>query len=351
MPISFPPFPDDNDVHTSAGRSWTYDAATGSWIGGLSMAVGTLAAQNANAVAITGGTITGISNASINGNFTVDGSFNAAGNATIGGTLGVTGQVELSASQSATNPTSAMTRALADAWELRNMNRVINLNNAPAATLNGGVTCLNSFDGDYMRVETGSTTPRPVIARARTITVNPGTGLTNQVMPVQIAMLAFMGVSNNGLTRARFWHGGASSSTPPYGDQQPITGRGFGWEAYYNLANGRYEMAVFAHNGASYVYSDGLSGRPEPLVIPSLGSYTPHYFIIGLDAAGNVSLWVSTSMSPPGMTPSLVLAGGPTSGSYGTFGGVCWALAGPSSGTAGGISDMRIIDRKMLLNP
>jgi hypothetical protein len=64
------------------------------------MAVGTLAAQNSNAVAITGGTISGLASASI------------SGNATIGGTLSVTGQTELNG-QSATGPNSAMTNLLA----------------------------------------------------------------------------------------------------------------------------------------------------------------------------------------------------------------------------------------------
>ncbi|MCE5310439.1 MAG: hypothetical protein LLG20_22610 [Acidobacteriales bacterium] len=102
---------------------------------------GTIATQDANNVAITGGTISGLTSLSTSGNtdltgylsaaggtlyadhvtsrvgigtnsptakLDVNGTFNAVGNATIGGTLTVTGQT-------ADEPTSVMTRGLADA--------------------------------------------------------------------------------------------------------------------------------------------------------------------------------------------------------------------------------------------
>lgn len=108
---------------------------------------GTIATQNANSVAITGGTISGLNSLSTSGNteitgylsaaggtlyadhvtsrvgigtnsptakLDVNGSFNAVGNATIGGTLTVTGQTELSSSQAADTANSAMTRGLVD---------------------------------------------------------------------------------------------------------------------------------------------------------------------------------------------------------------------------------------------
>ena len=109
---------------------------------------GTIATQDANSVAITGGTIGGLTTLSTSGNadvtgylsaaggtlyadhvtsrvgigtnsptakLDVNGSFNAVGNATIGGTLTVTGQTELSSSQAAATANSVMTRGLADA--------------------------------------------------------------------------------------------------------------------------------------------------------------------------------------------------------------------------------------------
>lgn len=113
---------------------------------------GTIATQDANNVAITGGTISGLTSLGSSGyadvsgylsaaggtlyadhvtsrvgvgttsptaKLDVNGTFNAVGNATIGGTLTVTGQTELSSSQAATNPTSVMTRGLAEEaqWE------------------------------------------------------------------------------------------------------------------------------------------------------------------------------------------------------------------------------------------
>jgi hypothetical protein len=162
-------------------------------------------------------------------------------------------------------------------------------------------------------------------------------------------MLANIGIGNNGNVKARFYHGGASSSTPAFSDAQPITGKGFGWEASYNVSLARYEMSLFAHNGTTYVSSDGVSERPSPLVMPSLGNFGVHYIILELSGSGVVTLWISATRSRPSNTPSLVLSGGPTSGNYGTYGGASWTLVGLPTGTAGGISDMKIQDRKMIL--
>jgi hypothetical protein len=245
--------------------------------------------------------------------------------------------------------TSLMNRTDVDDWEIWNMDRVVNMNNPALITINNAVVASSGFDGDYLRINTSDTAARPIISRSRNITVNPASGGTNQVLPVKIGMLANIGISNNGNVKARFYHGGASSSTPAFSDAQPITGKGFGWEASYNVSLARYEMSLFAHNGTTYVSSDGVSERPSPLVMPSLGTFGLHYIILELSGSGVVTLWISATRSRPSNTPSLVLSGGPTSGNYGTYGGASWTLVGLPTGTAGGISDMKIQDRKMIL--
>jgi hypothetical protein len=150
----------------------------------------------------------------------------------------------------------------------------------------------------------------------------------------------------DGLHRIRFWCGGANFSTPPYANEQPISGRGFGWEYYYSTDNAQYEIRLFAHNGTTFVTNDGLSGRPSPIVAPNGSQSRFINPIIGLNSSGTVSLWMDTTYAAglpvrPSETPVLTLGGGPTSGNYGNSGAICFSAVAQSTGAAGTFTDIR----------
>ena len=72
MAIDFPNTPANGETYTVNNRSWVYNSSLSSWEGGLSTVIGNLVSQNANAVNITGGTISNLTSLSVTGNLTVD---------------------------------------------------------------------------------------------------------------------------------------------------------------------------------------------------------------------------------------------------------------------------------------
>jgi hypothetical protein len=223
----------------------------------------------------------------------------------------------------------------------------------PVITQNGASAATNTFDGILLRIDSNNTAPRPIAAFSRQINRNGALGNQNVVVPMRVATMLAMGVGNEN-HRIRFFVGGASATAPPYANEQPISGRGWGWELFYSTTNARPEIALFAHDGTTFARTDGLSGRSNPIAGPtSLNRICS--MIIGIDASGLVSLWAAIPTSDgragrPSATPVLTLAGGPTSGLYGTFGGICCSAVAQSTGTAGTISDIRFESPTIILD-
>lgn len=304
-------------------------------IGGLGTGVATALAVNtgsAGAFVVNGGTAT---------------------NMTFAGTAAFT---------STTRPTSAGTGTPAatslitlNDWaeeQIWNMYRLPKTS-TPAITQNGATTALNSSDGIALRIESANTAPRPVAAFNRIINRNPAVGNQNVVTPMRVATMVAMGVGNEN-HRIRFFIGGANGTLPPYANEQPISGRGWGWELFYSATNARHEIALFAHDGTTFVRTDGLSGRSNPIAGPTSINQICS-MIIGINASGLVSLWANIPTSDgratrPSATPVLTLAGGPTSGNYGTFGGICCSAVAQSTGTAGAITDIRFESPTIILD-
>jgi len=224
----------------------------------------------------------------------------------------------------------------------------------PVLTLNSGTTAANSQDGISLRIEAANTAPRPVAAFNRQITRNPASGANNAVVPMRVATMASFDMAANVNHRIRFYVGGASTSAPPYANEQALSGRGWGMEYFWSSTNSRYEIALFAHDGTTFVRTDGASGRSNPIAGPQ-GANRITSIIFGLNASGLVSLWMSIPASDgrglrPSSTAVLTLSGGPTSGTYGTSGAMAFAVVAQSTGTAGSITDLRFESPTIILD-
>jgi hypothetical protein len=277
-----------------------------------------------------------------------------SGNESIAGAKSFSGQMELTG-QSAPNPTSAMTRRLVEAAVLDAMTRVRDPGLGVAVT-NGGTA--SSTDADALSSGTAANA-RPLIYRWRTITRNPvNSSNGNYVVPMTFATLA--GIYHPGSTNAggriRFGIGMLASASCPAGNANALgaADRGFGWEVFWN--GSAVVFGLFANNGTTYVATDGVSGRPAPVVLGMSASFDQFIYVkISLSAAGVVSawLWFGTDNSAATVlpaSPTLTLSGGPTSGAFNAAGHPCWVTANHSTNAATTQMFLRVIDRALLLD-
>ena len=249
-------------------------------------------------------------------------------------------------------PTSLIMRADAVDEIIFNMARIRRSDHAPTYTLNGGSSCLLE-DGD--RLVTGTTAnSRPVCVRYRQVN-RYNSAIPPSVCPIRIASFGVFShpcASGNG-SRIRCGIGMPLGTGIPAAESNALSGKGFGWEIYWNGSN--MVFGLFAYN-TSYITTDGASGRSSPILTGLSASSTDAFLhvIIGLSSAGVVSAWTAFSNNPttpmrPSGTPTLTLAGGPTSGFFATE-GIQWGLMNHSTVAATVSTTAKILDRALIFD-
>ncbi len=353
---------------TGAGTVTSITAGTG-LSGGTITTTGTIALANTTVTA----------QAYTNANITVDaqGRITAAANGSAGGTaitgtapiVVTSGVVSLAttlpdayAFSSTTRPTSSgtgtpaatslITRADAVDEIIFNMARIQRSDNAQSYTANGGTSSL--LDGD--NINTGvAANNRPVCIRYRQIN-RFGSGGNVAVCPIRIASY---GGYNHGTTinidsKIRCGIGMALGASIPAANANALAGRGFGWEIYWDGTN--IVFGLFAHDGTTYVTTDGTGGRSAAIATGQNPSNFDGFFhiIVGL-SAGVVSAWTVFTNAPVAPmrasgTPTLTLAGGPTTGNNFATSGVQWACVNHSTNTATGSTSIKVLDRLLIMD-
>jgi hypothetical protein len=216
-----------------------------------------------------------------------------------------------------------------------------------------GASAVGGADGDSLNLTTATANLRPNVYRFRNWNRNPGnSGAANVVMPVSLASagnIIHAGAGANGAS-FRCGIGMANGASAVAADANATTGRGFGWRIAWNNLTSKLEFNLWAHNGTTYVEGTGID--------TGLGAVNLDGFfnvIVRLDAAGIVTAhtWFgnNSAASVPSLTPTVTLAGGPTSGAFANQGIPLW-LAATHSVVAplGGQSIIaKILNRKLIL--
>jgi hypothetical protein len=254
--------------------------------------------------------------------------------------------------------TSLMTRLDSETAELFALSTV-RRSQLGVYTANGG-SANTSNSGDQL--STGlSANARPLVVRYKSLLGSPDlSGTTTvKIRAIRIATQANLYHHSNNANGKHVFAFGANTGTFPAAEADILTARGFGWEIFRNGANTQTVIGLFAHDGTTYVRTDGSGGRSSP-VDTLLGSSALNgqvNIIIGLDAAGLVSLWasftttaVTTPLARPSSTPILTLAGGPTSGSTGSNGFPAWASLNHSTIVPTAAIAMHIADRLIIID-
>jgi hypothetical protein len=217
---------------------------------------------------------------------------------------------------------------------------------------NGG-TAVGGSDGDSLNLTTATANLRPNVYRFRNWNRNPGnSGAANVVMPVSLASAGNIihgGAGANGAS-FRCGIGMANGASAVAADANATTGRGFGWRIAWNNLTSKLEFNLWAHNGTTYVEGTGID--------TGLGAVNLDGFfnvIVRLDAAGTVTAhtWFgnNSAASVPSLTPTVTLAGGPTSGAFANQGTPLWLAATHSTVAplAGQSIIAKILNRKLIL--
>jgi len=254
--------------------------------------------------------------------------------------------------------TSLMTRLDSETAELFALSTV-RRSQLGVYTANGG-SASTSNSGDQL--STGlSANARPLVVRYKSLLGSPDlSGTTTvKIRAIRIATQANLYHHSNNANGKHVFAFGANTGTFPAAEADILSARGFGWEIFRNGANTQTVIGLFAHDGTTYVRTDGSGGRSSP-VDTLLGSSALNgqvNIIIGLDAAGLVSLWasftttaVTTPLARPSSTPILTLAGGPTSGSTGSNGFPAWASLNHSTIVPTAAIAMHIADRLIVID-
>jgi hypothetical protein len=254
--------------------------------------------------------------------------------------------------------TSLMTRLDSETAELFALSTV-RRSEAGTYTANGGSSgTSNGRD----QLSTGLlANARPLVVRYASLFGSPtiSGATTVKIRPIRIATQANLFHLSNNANGKHVFAFGANTGAFPAAEADILTARGFGWEIFRNGANTQTVIGLFAHDGTTYVRTDGSGGRSSP-VDTLLGSGATNgqaNIIIGIDAAGLVSLWasftttaVTTPLARPSSTPILTLAGGPTSGSTGSSGFPAWASLNHSTIVPTESIAMHIIDRLIVID-
>ena len=220
-------------------------------------------------------------------------------------------------------------------------------------TENAG-TATASQDGDSLSLSAATANQRPNVYRFRNWNRNPGvSGTANAVIPVRLACagnIYHLGSGANGAS-LRCGFGMVNGASAVAANANATTGRGFGWRIAWNSSTSKLEFNLWAHDGTTYVEGTGID--------TGIGAGNLDGFfniIVGLASDGTVSAntWFGSSPSTsavPSSTPTVTLAGGPTSGTFANLGTPSWIAAAHSTNApaSGNSIIARIVNRKLAL--
>ncbi len=217
-------------------------------------------------------------------------------------------------------------------------------------TANAG-TAQATQDGDLISLSATTANQRPNVYRFRNWSRNPGnSGNANPVMPLK---LASAGVIIHGGTNAsggsfRCGIGMVNGSSAVAADANATTGRGFGWRIAWNSSTSKLEFNLWAHNGTTY--SEG-AGIDTGLGATNLDGFFNVIVCLAADGTVTANTWfgTNTALSTPSTTPTVTLAGGPTSGTFANQGIPLWIAAAHSTNAPSITNTIiaRIINRKL----
>lgn len=223
--------------------------------------------------------------------------------------LSLSGQLTLTG-QAATSANSAMTRVLADKNIMFNVAkvRILPTANMNYNTIGAGTSASNGLDGLGLTGSlTASAFTRAVLTRVWT-TFSGSTG-ANNLCSVPVAF-AFFGMFNLQATNTviRFIVGDAGSGAPALPSANAISGRGFGFEIFFDSVP---KIRLFAHDGTTYTTSAAVNSGTSFNQSTSL--------LIASDGAGNLKLFIANSGSIVQRIPesaTITHTGAPTSSTY-----------------------------------
>ena len=237
----------------------------------------------------------------------------------------MSGQLELTG-QSATNATSAITRALAAAEPLLNTYNCWSPYGQWRGHAAGGGTLGNN---GYSYVYACRHGYGYAAAWARTVITadTTGTQISSDgdlcAVPLAVSLVGCFDTgganANGGKLRINAGDSESAGTAPPLGNAAPLAARGFGAEIYWSTGNSRNEIRLFAHNGTALTYGTA---------IPFDGDWTKVvHIIIASNGAGRVQLYLAVSATGVLARPALqatatIASGGPASGSYGSTGAI-----------------------------
>jgi hypothetical protein len=220
-------------------------------------------------------------------------------------------------------------------------------------TTNAG-TATSSQDGDSLSLSATTANQRPNVYRFRNWNRNPGvSGTANAVTPVRLACagnIYHLGSGANGAS-FRCGFGMVNGASAVAANANATTGRGFGWRIAWNNSTSKLEFNLWAHDGTTYVEGTGID---TGLGAGNLDGFFNIILRLASDGTVSANTWFGSSTSSssvPSATPSVTLAGGPTSGSFANLGTPSWIAAAHSTNApaSGNSIIARISNRKLAL--
>ncbi len=215
-------------------------------------------------------------------------------------------------------------------------------------------TATSSQDGDSLSLSATTANQRPNVYRFRNWNRNPAvSGTANAVIPVRLACagnIYHLGSGANGAS-FRCGFGMVNGSSAVAADANATTGRGFGWRIAWNSSTSKLEFNLWAHNGTTYVEGTGID---TGLGAGNLDGFFNIIVRLASDGTVTAHTWFGSSTSSssvPSATPSVTLAGGPTSGSFANLGTPAWVVAAHSTNapSSGNSIIARISNRKLYI--
>ena len=215
-------------------------------------------------------------------------------------------------------------------------------------------TATSSQDGDSLSLSAILANQRPNVYRFRNWNKNPGvSGTANAVIPVRLACagnIYHLGSGANGAS-FRCGFGMVNGTSAVAADANATTGRGFGWRIAWNSSTSKLEFNLWAHNGTTYVEGTGID---TGLGAGNLDGIFNIIVRLASDGTVSANTWFGSSTSTsavPSSTPTVTLAGGPTSGTFANLGTPSWIAAAHSTNApaSGNSIIARISNRKLAL--
>ena len=217
-------------------------------------------------------------------------------------------------------------------------------------TANSG-TAQATQDGDLISLSATTANQRPNVYRFRNWSRNPGnSGSANPVMPLKLAsagVIVHSGTTANG-GNFRCGIGMINGASAVAADANATAGRGFGWRIAWNSSTSKLEFNLWAHNGTTY--SEG-AGIDTGLGASNIDGFFNVIVCLAADGTVTANTWfgTNTALSTPSTTPTVTLAGGPTSGAFANQGIPLWIAAAHSTNAPSGANTIiaRVINRKL----